>query len=57
MVNASKTVTVSLTIYSYWVCVFGFPEAILSDQGSNFESHLIRALCAVMGSNETCTTP
>ncbi len=25
------------------------PDAIHSDQGSNFESHLIRALCAAMG--------
>ncbi len=48
-IRNQEAVTVAQAIYNHWVCVFGAPDAIHSDLGSNFESHLIRAFCAALG--------
>ena len=36
---------------------YGIPKKLHSDQGANFESRLIRELCAVMGCDKSRTTP
>jgi len=38
-------------------CYFGLPEQIHSDQGSQFESQLMKDLCFLWGVNQSRTTP
>ena len=38
-------------------CVHGCPLQILTDRGTNFESHLFRELCDRMSIDKICTTP
>ncbi len=40
-----------------YFCVFGFPEMIHSDHGTNFESQLISKLLRVSGIRKSHTTP
>ncbi len=47
---------VAKILWDKFFCVFGFPERILSDQGANFESQLIRELLEVAGVKKSSTT-
>ena len=38
------------------ICRYGMVEQILSDQGVNFESHLFKHLCILLGTNKLHTT-
>ena len=49
--------TVAQAIYNSWVTRFGSPDAIHSDQGTNFESRLCYELWGSMGTHKTRTTP
>ena len=40
-----------------FVCRFGCPHGVLSDQGRNFESQLFRGLCDLIESVKQRTTP
>ena len=56
----SKTQTAQVTAKLLWENFFahyGFPEKILSDQGRNFESSLIKDLCKLARVNKIRTTP
>ena len=48
---------VARVLWDRYFCVFGFPERIHSDQGANFESHLISELLRVSGIRKSHTTP
>lgn len=48
---------VARVLWDRYFCVFGFPERIHSDQGANFESHLISELLRVSGVRKSHTTP
>ena len=39
------------------VCRFGMPSVIHSDQGREFENHLMQELCLLCGAHKTRTTP
>ena len=39
-----------------WICRFGVPDSILSDQGRNFESQLFQETCMLLGINKTRST-
>ena len=39
-----------------WICRFGSPYTILSDQGSEFTSNLFKSLCIMIGSKKIRTT-
>ena len=57
---ASKTQTAQTTAKLLWenfICHYGFPEKLLSDQGRNFESALIKDLCKLAGVSKIRTTP
>ena len=57
---ASKTQTAQATARILWdnfICHYGFPEQFISDQGRNFESHLIQELCKIAGVKKLHTTP
>ena len=39
------------------ICRFGMPAVIHSDQGREFENHLMQELCLLLGVHKTRTTP
>jgi hypothetical protein len=56
----TKTQTAQITARKLWEDFFvhyGFPAKIISDQGRNFESHLIRELCKIAEVDKLRTTP
>ena len=56
----SKTQTAQTTARILWdnfICLYGFPEKFISDQGRNFESDLIKELCKIAGVQKLHTTP
>ena len=40
-----------------WICRFGAPETIHTDQGRNFEAVLFSEMCQLLGIHKTRTTP
>lgn len=48
---------VAKVLWDKYFCVFGFPERIHSDQGTNFESRLISELLKISGVRKSHTTP
>ena len=69
--RGNKYVAVVVDMYTKWpeayalpnqeadnfVCRFGCPRGVLSDQGRNFESRLFRGLCDLIKSVKQRTTP
>uniref|UniRef100_A0A6G3MFZ0 Retrovirus-related Pol polyprotein from transposon 412 (Trinotate prediction) n=1 Tax=Henneguya salminicola TaxID=69463 RepID=A0A6G3MFZ0_HENSL len=49
--------TVSRLLVDHYICRFGVPERIHTDQGSNFESRLFQNICQTLGISKTRTTP
>jgi len=52
-----EAATVASVLCSEFLCRFGVPTEIHSDQGRNFESTLFREICELMGIRKTRTTP
>ena len=48
--------TVAKTLWDKFIMHYGFPEKILSDQGSNFESNLLEELCLLAQVKKMRTT-
>jgi hypothetical protein len=44
-------------LFDNFICHYGFPSRLHSDQGRNFESEVIRELCNIAGVEKTRTTP
>ena len=56
----TKTQTAQATAKVLWdnyICHYGFPEKIISDQGRNFESDLIKEFCNLAKVKKLRTTP
>ncbi|KAA8491006.1 Transposon Ty3-I Gag-Pol polyprotein [Porphyridium purpureum] len=51
-----KAETVARSFLQTWLTVFGPPESILSDRGSNFVGEVITSLCARLGIRRLMTT-
>ena len=49
--------TVARTLWKEFFMIYGFPRRILSDQGRDFESELVKELCQVAGTEKCRTTP
>jgi hypothetical protein len=49
--------TTAKILFDNFIVHYGFPGRIHSDQGQNFESHLIKELCSLAGIEKTRTTP
>lgn len=49
--------TVAHTVMNDFICRFGCPRGVLSDQGRTFESRTFRGLCSMIGSIRQRTTP
>lgn len=52
-----KAKTVAKCLWEQFICHYGYSEHLHSDQGPDFESHLIRELCEVTGVRKVRTTP
>nr|XP_061825306.1 uncharacterized protein LOC133612154 [Nerophis lumbriciformis] len=52
-----QAVTVAEVLASEWVCRYGAPQALHSDQGRNFESEVFQEMCVLFGIDKTHTTP
>ncbi|KAJ8346760.1 hypothetical protein SKAU_G00281610 [Synaphobranchus kaupii] len=47
----------AVTVASEWVCRYGAPQTLHSDQGRNFESEVFQKMCTLFGIEKTHTTP
>ncbi|CAI5692272.1 unnamed protein product [Oreochromis niloticus] len=52
-----KAQTVAKALWDNFIVHYGIPERLHSDQGPDFESHLIQELCKIMGIRKIRTTP
>ena len=48
--------TVARALLEGWICRFGAPEIVHSDQGRNFEAKLFAEMCHMLGIEKTRTT-
>ena len=48
--------TVALKLVNEFVCLFGVPQELHSDQGTNFESKVFSEICQILGVSKTRTT-
>ena len=48
--------TIAVTFVNEFVCRFGVPIQIITDQGSNFESHLFKEMCDFLQIDKTRTS-
>ena len=44
-------------LYNEYFSVFGFPQKLMSDQGTGFTSKVITAMCSLLGIEKIWTTP
>ena len=44
-------------LYNNYFSVFGFPQRLMSDQGTEFTGDMIAALCKLLGIEKIRTTP
>jgi hypothetical protein len=51
-----KATTVAREFVKEWVCRHGVPYRILTDQGTNFQSRIFRAVCVQLGIDAARTT-
>ena len=51
-----KARTVATKLVDEFFCCFSVPEQLHSDQGRQFESHMIREICDILKVSKTCTT-
>ena len=49
--------TTALALWNTFICHYGFPQRLHSDQGANFEGRLIKHLCKICGIKKSHTTP
>ena len=43
-------------LFKHWVCRFGIPETIISDQGRQFEAHVFKKVLEFLGITKHRTT-
>ena len=49
--------TTARVLYNEYFSVFGFPQKLMSDQGTGFTSKVIAAMCSLLGIEKIRTTP
>ena len=54
--NATAT-SVADAIYSRWIAIFGIPNVIHSDRGTEFENELMTELCKLLGIRKSKSSP
>ena len=53
MSNQRATTSAKVLVRN-WICRFGVPDSIHSDQGRNFESKIFSEMCQLLSINKTC---
>ena len=48
--------TCAQAIVQKWICTFGIPQSIISDQGTQFEGHIFTHLCRILNIKRRRTT-
>jgi hypothetical protein len=57
-VKDTKAETIAMVIFKEWICRYGVPHILHSDQGRNLDRNaIINALCALFDIDKTRTTP
>ena len=56
-IKDKETATFVKAIVDEWICIYGIPEAVLSDQGKEFRSKLWDAVCEYMDIERIHTVP
>ena len=49
--------TTAGVLYNEYFSVFGFPQRLMSDQGTRFTSKVIKAMCSLLGIKKIRMTP
>ena len=52
-----EAITVARALLDNFICRFGVPRVLLSDQGRQFESAIFKELCVMLGIKKTRTSP
>ena len=52
-----QTETIARCLVDQFICRFGVPHQLHSDQGRNFEAQIIQDICTLLGTEKTRTTP
>ena len=52
-----KASMVTKKLYENYICIFGAPARLHSNQGANFTSTVIAELCSLLGIQKSKTTP
>ena len=52
-----KTSTVAETLVEQFICRYGCPKELHSDQGTNFQSAVFQEVCKLLGIDQTRTCP
>ena len=53
----ATAVDVARALYERWISLFGTPEVIHSDRGTEFENRVIHELCAIFGIRKSKSSP
>lgn len=54
--NQRTTTCVRVLVKKTWICRYGVPDSIHSDQGRNFESLVFEEMCHLLNINKTRST-
>ena len=52
-----EATSIARVLVNEFICRFGVPDSIHTDQGKNLESKLVKEICILLGVKKTCTTP
>ena len=51
------SVEIAKALFRHWIALFGTPQSIHSDRGADFESELMKELCAILNIKKTRSSP
>ena len=52
-----EALSIAKVLVNEFICRFGVPDSIHTDQGKNFEAKVIQEICHLLGVTKTRTTP
>ena len=55
--RSATAISIAKVIYTRWISIFGVPQVIHSDRGTEFENSLILELCQLLGVRKSRSSP